>query len=92
MHFNPRPDRAPRRSDPPRAAQPAARGAARTGAIPATILSHARSWASITFAGGRHRIELVFEGAEAVAAGELLSPSSPSTSSPCPASWSPTPR
>ena len=31
-----------------------------------------KSWASITFAGARHHIELVFEGAEAVEAGERL--------------------
>ena len=29
-----------------------------------------KSWASITFAGARHHVELVFEGAVAVAAGE----------------------
>jgi hypothetical protein len=28
------------------------------------------AWASVTFAGTRHRIELAFEGTEAVAAGE----------------------
>ncbi len=39
----------------------------------ATILSHhEKAWASVTFAGSRHRIELAFEGAEAVAAGELF--------------------
>jgi hypothetical protein len=39
----------------------------------ATILSHdEKSWASITFAGARHRLELAFEGAEAVQAGELF--------------------
>jgi len=39
----------------------------------ATLLSHReQSWASITFAGARHRLELLFEGAEAVEAGELL--------------------
>lgn len=31
-----------------------------------------KSWASITFAGARHRVELVFEGAEAVEAGECF--------------------
>lgn len=31
-----------------------------------------RSWASITFAGARHRVELVFEGTDAVAAGECF--------------------
>jgi hypothetical protein len=30
------------------------------------------AWASITFAGTRHRLELLFEGAEAVAAGEAF--------------------
>ena len=29
-----------------------------------------KSWASITFAGARHRFEMVFAGAEAVEAGE----------------------
>lgn len=39
----------------------------------AEILSHdERSWASVTFAGTRHRLELAFEGAEAVEAGERL--------------------
>ncbi|HYD23882.1 MAG TPA: hypothetical protein VEB68_03735 [Croceibacterium sp.] len=39
----------------------------------ATIVSHdEKSWASITFAGARHRIELVFEGAEGTQAGELF--------------------
>lgn len=37
------------------------------------IASHSeRSWASITFAGARHRVELVFEGEEAVEAGECF--------------------
>jgi hypothetical protein len=30
----------------------------------------ARSWASVTFAGTRHRLDLTFEGAEAIEAGE----------------------
>ncbi len=39
----------------------------------ATIVSHdEKSWASITFAGTRHRLELVFEGAEAIEAAELF--------------------
>ena len=39
----------------------------------ATILSHEeRSWASVTFAGARHRVELLFEGAEAVQTAELF--------------------
>ncbi len=39
----------------------------------ATILAHdEKSWASITFAGARHRVELAFEGADAVGAGELF--------------------
>jgi hypothetical protein len=39
----------------------------------AKILNHdEKSWASITFAGTRHRLELLFEGAEAVQAGELF--------------------
>ncbi|KPL67123.1 hypothetical protein SZ64_02830 [Erythrobacter sp. SG61-1L] len=37
----------------------------------ARIASHREtSWASITFAGTRHRLELLFEGAQAVEAGE----------------------
>lgn len=31
-----------------------------------------RGWASITFSGTRHELELVFEGGEAIAAGELF--------------------
>ncbi|WP_126172258.1 hypothetical protein [Altericroceibacterium xinjiangense] len=31
-----------------------------------------RSWASITFAGSRHEFTLLFEGAEAVEAGEVF--------------------
>jgi hypothetical protein len=39
----------------------------------ATVLRHAeKSWASVTFAGARHRVELLFDGAEAVEAGELF--------------------
>ena len=39
----------------------------------ATILGHSeKSWASITFAGARHRLVLEFEGAEAVVTGELF--------------------
>ena len=39
----------------------------------ATVVRHSeKSWASITFAGARHRVELAFEGDDAVAAGELL--------------------
>jgi hypothetical protein len=37
----------------------------------ATILSHAeKSWASVTFSGARHRLELMFDGAEAIEAAE----------------------
>ena len=37
----------------------------------ARIASHQeRSWASVTFAGTRHRLDLWFDGAEAVEAGE----------------------
>ncbi|MEL1249878.1 hypothetical protein [Aurantiacibacter gilvus] len=40
---------------------------------PARIVRHEeKSWASITFAGSRHRVELAFEGAEAVEAGECF--------------------
>jgi hypothetical protein len=39
----------------------------------ATILAHGeKSWASVTFAGARHRLELLFDGAGAVEAGELF--------------------
>jgi hypothetical protein len=39
----------------------------------ATIIGHdEKSWASITFAGTRHRVELEFVGADAVQAGELF--------------------
>ena len=39
----------------------------------AAIVSHdTKNWASISFAGARHRVELAFEGAEAVQAGELF--------------------
>ena len=39
----------------------------------ATIVSHdEKSWASITFAGTRHRLELVFEGSAAIEAAELF--------------------
>jgi len=37
----------------------------------ATVHRHDEtSWASITFAGARHRLQLVFEGSDAVEAGE----------------------
>ena len=37
----------------------------------ATVTDHGeRSWASITFAGTRHQVTLVFTGAEAIEAGE----------------------
>lgn len=37
----------------------------------ARFASHRETaWASITFAGARHRIEILFEGAEAIEAGE----------------------
>ncbi|MGB3794686.1 MAG: hypothetical protein WA957_00075 [Alteraurantiacibacter sp.] len=37
------------------------------------IKSHSeKSWASITFAGARHRVELVFEGEDTVEAGECF--------------------
>ena len=39
----------------------------------ARLLSHTeKNWASITFAGSRHRYVLEFEGAEAVEAGECF--------------------
>jgi hypothetical protein len=39
----------------------------------ATIVEHReRSWASITFAGTRHQLGLVFEGEDAVEAGEAF--------------------
>ncbi|NTZ42777.1 hypothetical protein G7A66_06680 [Altererythrobacter sp. SALINAS58] len=37
----------------------------------ATFVRHSeRAWASITFTGARHSVELFFDGADAVAAGE----------------------
>ena len=37
----------------------------------ATILSHAETrWASVTFTGARHRVELMFDGTEAIEAAE----------------------
>lgn len=37
----------------------------------AAILSHAeKRWASVTFTGARHRLALLFDGAEAIAAAE----------------------
>lgn len=37
------------------------------------VLSHNEvAWASATFAGTRHRVALLFEGAEAIAAGEAF--------------------
>ena len=39
----------------------------------ATVARHTESsWASITFAGTRHRLELLFDGTDAVEAGECL--------------------
>ncbi len=39
----------------------------------AELIRHAeRPWASVTFSGSRHTIALVFNGSEAVAAGELF--------------------
>jgi hypothetical protein len=39
----------------------------------ARIASHSETaWASITFAGTRHRLELLFEGEDGVSAGEAL--------------------
>jgi hypothetical protein len=39
----------------------------------ARIASHSETaWASITFAGTRHRLKLLFEGTDGIAAGEAL--------------------
>jgi hypothetical protein len=39
----------------------------------ATVVNHEeKAWASVTFAGARHRLELAFEGAEAIEAGECF--------------------
>jgi hypothetical protein len=39
----------------------------------ASVLRHdEKSWASITFAGTRHRLELAFEGDAAIQAGEMF--------------------
>ena len=38
-----------------------------------SVATHSeKSWASITFAGARHRVELVFDGKEEVEAGECF--------------------
>lgn len=77
MHIDPQPankpakKKAPRQRKGPReklaeALQSLAQGKTR-------IISHSeKSWASITFAGARHRVELEFAGAEAVEAGECF--------------------
>ena len=39
----------------------------------AALLNHEeKPWASVTFAGARHRLELAFDGAEAIEAGECF--------------------
>ena len=39
----------------------------------AQVMAHSETaWASVTFAGTRHRVELAFEGAEAIEAGECF--------------------
>ncbi|MGB3752371.1 MAG: hypothetical protein WA954_00555 [Parerythrobacter sp.] len=43
-----------------------------TGGLGKTVNQTERPWASITFSGERHRLELVFEGERAIAAGEAL--------------------
>lgn len=43
----------------------------------AILTQHEKSWASITFAGTRHRIELLFDGTEAIEAGERFIASLP---------------
>jgi hypothetical protein len=59
----------------------------------ASVLTHEeKAWASVTFAGARHRVELAFEGAEAVEAGKASSPSCRSMNSSFPGCLSPTPR
>ncbi len=42
------------------------------GGLGKTVRQSEHPWASITFTGARHRLELVFEGERAVAAGEAL--------------------
>ena len=45
----------------------------RLGGGKCTILSHTEApWASITFAGARHRMILLFDGTEAIDAGETF--------------------
>jgi hypothetical protein len=67
MLIDPKPPRAPRRS-------PAERLREELQALAgghAQILSHSeKSWASVTFAGTRHRLDLAFAGEEAVEAAE----------------------
>jgi hypothetical protein len=39
----------------------------------AQVLAHSETaWASVTFSGARHRVELAFEGTEAIEAGECF--------------------
>jgi hypothetical protein len=39
----------------------------------ATVVTHSeKRWASVTFTGARHRLELLFDGPEAIEAGELF--------------------
>ena len=42
------------------------------GGHPQVLRHSERAWASVTFAGTRHSLALVFHGAEAVAAGEAF--------------------
>jgi hypothetical protein len=42
------------------------------GGFPRIVSHRETAWASITFAGARHRLELLFEGAEGIAAGEAF--------------------
>lgn len=72
MHTDPSPARAPLR---PRrdTAQRLREALLELADGKAEIVSHSqKSWASITFAGARHRIEIAFEGEDAVQAGELF--------------------
>ena len=77
MHIDPAGDRAMvRKTRRPRESRPWQRMINALLALAhgqAQLLRHAEtSWASVTFSGTRHTLTLLFEGAEAMAAGEAL--------------------
>ena len=65
----PRPARAPRRTDADRLQEALI---ALAGGFGVVVSHDERAWASVTFAGARHRVTLEFAGEEAIAGGEWL--------------------